>query len=120
MRTAEATAAPARSNPMTALGGGEEVKQPPLVTFDAQGQQEEGFLVDYVTGEIDGYIFERENGDRFRVNVTADLKQKIRMDLHTQHYVIVTFRGVDVSVTKNGNSMRDFKVEISRLARRTK
>src|SRR5437899_11019908 len=90
MITAEARTA--QPDPMQELGGSQEVKNPALRAFEEEGEQHEGYLIGYQTGEIDGYILENRNGEVFRLNATADLKQKLRIQIHREHYVIVTYK----------------------------
>jgi hypothetical protein len=96
-----------------------ERKEPEFISF-AQGEMVEGELVRIDTVEVGE---QKKRTARFTVRDietnelasflgTYDLVTKLRPE-DRGHYVRIRFEGEDKSVTRNGNAMKKFKVEVS-------
>ncbi len=97
----------------------EERREPELIKF-VEGECVEGILLNIVkvnVGEppkpVTKFIVDRGNGDLCSFLGSYEIVSKLKME-DRGHLVSVRFEGEDKNVTRNGNSLKRFKVLVSK------
>jgi hypothetical protein len=91
--------------------------EPRFVKFGAPGEIVEGVLVGIKRINIDGkpaikYLLD-DDGEQCTFLGTYQLNEKLR-PADMGHKIVVRYEGLDTNVSRNGNPMRHFVVQISK------
>lgn len=97
--------------------GWETLKSPEIVKFEKLGDTISGVLLAVTTVQVKGkgvveYMLGR-GSDRLKLLGTYDLVQKLNRT-HVGYPVRIKYRGEDPSISRNGNAMKIFDVQVKK------